>query len=871
MIEEAEGGKWLANHPQYTLWCDGMASDFLWIEGKPGSGKSTLAKRIVGSIRERRACSSPRVSRDDRSSAQENQDRINPRHRGHVVAEFYNSFRGGAKETSHTLMLRSLVYQIWSQNDRLFPLLQDRYRQLKKQAEKQNEQQNESATAQTDSFWTYAELKTALMSLHHADFPNDVFIIVDGMGESDNGLRSDVLSFLPSLSAHTSKCTIKILIASRPETSINLSLRRGRHIVLQEVNQVDIKLAVDNGIGHLKSLQAEGKNNDAGFSRIHDYIVENSTGVFLWVSLVLKDLERIMKKGIYTMDSLLKRTRNLPKGLAGKDGFYRLMIDSMVRRRSIDGDPDDEEKEKDLQMTRRILAWVTLPENPIRIQELAAALATGIDSDLSSSDGEVQDLREGILFHCGGFVEVCIGMLSLSLSLSLSLIHADSEQVQTRNQAVQLIHQTAREFLLDDSRIASPYHLDQISGDKEIATTCCRYLRDTFTTPIAQLEAGEDYEQLEQLMAYLEERNLLYYCLRYFTAHLNPLGDLGESISEEFEAFVRLLSKRPNSFASLLLALWLKSSGPTLTRLVGLNDAASKQCLQTTLISAVASQRRQVVDMLILLKVDVNKPNASNQYALDFAAKLGKKRMIYQLLHYGAAISPPSQLYSPLVSAISNGHSKIVRLLIDNGADVNAHAPDLANPVQIAASMNDYQTVLLLIKRGADVNAFGLHFGTALEAAISNGHLETVCHLINNGADVNWLTGDNLTPLQLAASKGYVDIASRLLDAGASCNMRVADTGTPLQIAIFEGHQGVVSMLLDKANNKLDLSGPYGTALQIASSLGDEWAVRRLLSLDAEVNIQGWPHRSALHLARAGKHETIVQLLIEHGAEIWSL
>jgi tRNA uridine 5-carbamoylmethylation protein Kti12 len=107
-----DGGKWLSVHEEYVKWSKNAGSDFLWIEGKPGSGKSTLSKRIVQKIRED---NSPDNSKDQNT----------------IIAEFYYNFRGGITETSHELMLRSIVYQIWSQNERLFPLLRDRYRELK--------------------------------------------------------------------------------------------------------------------------------------------------------------------------------------------------------------------------------------------------------------------------------------------------------------------------------------------------------------------------------------------------------------------------------------------------------------------------------------------------------------------------------------------------------------------------------------------------------------------------------------------------------------------------------------------------------------------------------------------------------------------
>jgi hypothetical protein len=180
-------------------------------------------------------------------------------------------------------MLRSIVYQIWSQNEKLFPLLRDRYRAMKKQSN--NETMKEL-------FWRYDNLKAALQSLHEIEFSLQVFIVVDGMDELDNAGRNEVLRFLPGLSARASRCIVKLLFASRSETDINIYLMQARHIVLQEVNTEDIRKVVDRGIGELECL-SRGRKKDTGlslselsrtpitFSKIKDCIVENSEGVFI--------------------------------------------------------------------------------------------------------------------------------------------------------------------------------------------------------------------------------------------------------------------------------------------------------------------------------------------------------------------------------------------------------------------------------------------------------------------------------------------------------------------------------------------------------------------------------------------------------------
>jgi DNA polymerase III delta prime subunit len=199
-------GEWMVSHEEYTQWSESSNPSALWLEGKPGSGKSTLAKLIVHKLENRENDSG---SVTDASSVPTKGPQPgrhiwtlnNPEDKSTIIVRFYYSFRGGNTETSHELMLRSIVYQIWNNNSRLYKLLKDRYRGL----------QNSNSESERTSFWRYADLKSLLRSLHEIDFSLKVVIVVDGMDESDNVMRDDVLRFLPDLVVRNSNCIVKIL------------------------------------------------------------------------------------------------------------------------------------------------------------------------------------------------------------------------------------------------------------------------------------------------------------------------------------------------------------------------------------------------------------------------------------------------------------------------------------------------------------------------------------------------------------------------------------------------------------------------------------------------------------------------------------
>ena len=74
-----------------------------------------------------------------------------------------------------------------------------------------------------------------------------------------------------------------------------------------------------------------------------------------------------------------------------------------------------------------------------------------------------------------------------------------------------------------------------------------------------------------------------------------------------------------------------------------------------------------------------------------------------------------------LVTAAAEGHTEIVRRLLDHGADVNAVNAFNATPLHEAAVGGHAELVKALIARGADVNATDGNGRTPLERAEEQG------------------------------------------------------------------------------------------------------------------------------------------------------
>ena len=60
--------------------------------------------------------------------------------------------------------------------------------------------------------------------------------------------------------------------------------------------------------------------------------------------------------------------------------------------------------------------------------------------------------------------------------------------------------------------------------------------------------------------------------------------------------------------------------------------------------------------------------------------------------------------WTPLYSAANKGYLEIVKLLIENGADINKSNNDGWTPLYSAADKGHLEVVKLLIENGADIN-----------------------------------------------------------------------------------------------------------------------------------------------------------------------
>ena len=154
--------------------------------------------------------------------------------------------------------------------------------------------------------------------------------------------------------------------------------------------------------------------------------------------------------------------------------------------------------------------------------------------------------------------------------------------------------------------------------------------------------------------------------------------------------------------------------------------------------------------------------------------------------------------------------------------------------------------------------------------AARRGDRDAVVALVRQGADVNAALADGMTALHWAAANGDADIAEVLIYAGANLEA-VTRLGqhTALHVAARSGRPAVVRLLAASGANPNARSSTGVTPLHLAAQTGIVEGVRALLEKGAEIDAResSWD-QTALIFAASWNHVDVIELLLEHGADV---
>lgn len=648
-----------------------------------------------------------------------------------------------------------------------------------------------------------------------------VFCVLDGLDECDEDSSSLLVDKFDEYFLESSKpngVQFKLALVSRKIDRLDVFPQ----VKLDPDNNEYVNSDIQNFIASsVKRLERIRGFNDYRES-IETTLLDRAQGTFLWVGFVIAELSR--KK---TCTEIMETLEGIPQGL--HEIYSRMLVQIEASRRSVVFD---------------ILQWIIVAVRPPTLSELREAIHLPPTGKISK--------HQAILDH----VTLCGHILTV------------------HDQQVTLIHQSARDYLLQSDADSDPmlkeFQIKAEHAHATLAEVCLDYIEksDLCNRPLDIEDASV-----------LQEWPLLQYAVMHWPEHASRCSDADSKNSLSFSRpFFQLTSSvRKNwwqTYNQRISAynLFRSVATPSLLHMAcyfGIYRLARERLVantvfrtppvvmgsldgvwvdETTPLSLAARNGHTAIVQLLIANGVNNKDEA-----LEAAAFGGHIGIIKLLLTYSA-----DGKNKALQQAARKGHIAIVQLLLKHGAGGKSKA------LIEAAFASDMAIMELLLANGAGSK------DKALEEAVRKDHMAMVQLLLAHGV------GNKDKALQRAIRRGLTAIVQLLLADG------VDDKGKALEAAALKGHTAIIKLLIAygaDGKNKALQRAALGRHLHIVQSLlaigadGKDEALqlaaqKGYLTIVEVLLINGADGKDkALQQAACGGHTVVVQLLLANSAD----
>lgn len=747
--------QWLFDTAEYRRWRDPELRQahhgLLWVKGKPGSGKSTITKVALQFAQ--------KTYVDEKN-----------------LYFFFNG-RGSILEKSVEGMFRSLLHQVVLEVPWLLEAVNAR-----------------SVEAYSKGGWPLELLKNLFReAMHQLGRTVQVTCYIDALDEGDNDYDiRDMIEFLAETteSAVFENVRLSVYLASRHYP--NISVPHSETLVLEDhgFHRQDIASFVQSKLNCREGALKEELTAE---------IVRRSSGVFLWVVLTVRLLNKESDQGnLYDLQSKFKA---IPQELNS-------LFEGILR-----------EGASDERLFPAIL-WILYANRALRPEELYFAIRTSTNSLSATSvvwNHEVVDdtaIRNFVLSSSKGLVEIVPGN-------------------DSRKHSVQFIHDSVRSFLTTSGMHQIAFTSGQgVIGEHNVrlAQWCQIYLDLSFHSGAKRhLEYAIARNPLGSARhAFLDCTLLaiipfLPYALDGILQHSEKAASYGTNVQIPFEDTLRSqlwlglkgILKQPKSLPGLLhifthercaslIGQELTHHLPVYINEAFLNDyqLGIGDMRGTALQIAVARHYCDITEYLLAKGAEVNTSCEGAPHPLhivlsrySWATKPQDMAMIEVLLHYGADTSASNEAGESVLHAAARIDSDVFEILLQNGADIDARDARGRTVLDVAVISRNLSIVKTCIARGASVNhgSRTLHAAIKLDAASQTKSLhaplrtqngsEIVELLLKSGADVNAKDASGKTALIVALECRSAVMIRTCMQHGADINANLENGDGILHIA----------------------------------------------------------------------------------------
>ena len=761
----------------------GHERGLFWIEGKPGSGKSTLMKSL--SLQ----CQEQPKSTDDTT-----------------IAHFFSNRRTVFEQRFESLLMHVLL-RLLGEHPSLFETMIDIVRGLVRSCECEI----------THVHWSSGSLKKCLMRIvTDGKQVAKVCLIVDALDECQDLSVRECVAFFEELSSSKHRIGVKVCFSSRyvPEDMVTGSPSTSGFL-LEDKNQTCIANYVKNRM----SLTGMSQGIGNGEKELEIEILRKADGIFLWVKIVLQELEIAHEDG-----ATFAELRTILVAIPGKlSGLFQDLLEKI-------GDGF-------LTETNDMLALVLSARRPLLLAEFRLAFAFGRGSLFESqaamrlSREIVQDdmvMKKRIRSRCGGIIEVRKYFL-----------------FEEAREELQFIHPSVKDFLLENT--ASTKILTQkdliLRGHQMLLRSCIAYLQlEELHELVVVLNntPGRRGRSNYYIEAVMKEYPFLTYAVDELFEHAREVERHGGAQMEVVESFLHSESRQFDVWRGIYNYL-----NPGYQFEPGMTPFSI--AVQSGLLGFVKTQVRE--------GVDVNERIPKDGHYLQLAVRARDVDMVEALLELGAdADAQGGRSICALHAAARYGHEAIMVVLLDHGADMSITTPGGRDVLSVAANAGELGIMKLLLDRGYELfNDNWSHHGALVLFSLER--LVGVTKMYEWRDLYNELDSTTLDVITRMTKNGLDFTASTPGCTAAALLLLVADSKDAIQMMITKG-----ANINERLGEELPL-------MWLASALTSENAVRNLVECGAELEVEDESGHSVLHGSVYNRSDSVLQYLLSQGLD----
>ncbi|KAH8689852.1 hypothetical protein BGW36DRAFT_389823 [Talaromyces proteolyticus] len=384
--------KWLLSEPQYQDWLDynkiSQHHCFLWIKGKPGTGKSTIMKFALNHAKRRKDL-----------------------------------------ERSTIGMCRSLLYQL-----------------LEKVPELQNILDPLGSPPESSEYhlWNIEILKNLLWGAIVQLGQRRLMCFIDALDECEEDQVREMVEFFENLEQLSVSARIQLHICFSSRHYPHVTIGKGQQLVLECQGGHNQDIA-----NYLYSELKVGYNKQADEVRME--ILEMASGIFLWVVLVVRILNREYERG--RTHGLRKKLQEIPTEL------NNLWRDILIR------------DNQNMESLFLCIQWILYAKRPLKREELYLAILSG-ENPQALTERNLENITKQ-------------NMERYLLSSSKGL----AEVMHSKDQTVRFIHESVQDFLLKENVLRDLWSEFGNKGNnfpslnfsswshEQLKKCCCNYMK----------------------------------------------------------------------------------------------------------------------------------------------------------------------------------------------------------------------------------------------------------------------------------------------------------------------------------------------------------------------------------------------------------